>query len=114
VRDRSGVSWGPSGGAQAVGEVGFFFSQRHVKSARTRGTSHATLFAIKKARPAATRAKYHGVGAQRGARALTSPIWDVRHGQARVWVLAERCCARVSLGADSLGNVVVSVCVLAP
>ncbi|KAK9831937.1 hypothetical protein WJX81_001333 [Elliptochloris bilobata] len=38
---------------QAVGEIGFFFCLRHIKSARTRARGHATLFAIRKAEYAA-------------------------------------------------------------
>ena len=41
--------------AQPVGEVGFFFCLRHIKSARTRSAGQATLFAIRKARSRAQR-----------------------------------------------------------
>jgi len=95
-----------------VGEVGFFFSQRHVKSARTRGTSHATLFAIKKARPAATRSKYDArLGCSAGFAPTLTPRYflDPRCRPAHVGVLAEWIRARVGLGADSFGKAVVSV-----
>lgn len=49
------ASWVLGSPAQPVGEVGFFFCLRHIKSARTRGGGQATLFAIRKARSRAQR-----------------------------------------------------------